>query len=335
MSSQAPRKSSLVVIAALTFIVAGLSAPSAWARQGDANTAASPPSSREEALDNAGVISLKQLGLGDSVLIEKIKTSRCNFDVGLQGLKQLKTGGLSDAVIAAVLAAENNSTSGPSDPNDPRSPHESGIWLYGEATGKPSMTQLEPSVYSQSRSGSMIFMGYGATAKQRAVLRGAHAQMVTTNRDPVFYFYFENTQSGLGGNNGATTPNEYILAQFEVKTKEDQRRLVIGSLNAYSGGSSGTEEKSVRSFSFEKLAPGIYKVSPKEPLANGEYGFFYGQTSRDSTGGKVFDFGVAGSPDTEPAPKPTQVKKKHGITSIFRRNVQTDTTRASKEANDQ
>ena len=45
----------------------------------------------------------------------------------------------------------------------------------------------------------------------------------------------------------------------------------MGQLNAYSGGQSGADSKSVRSITFDKLAPGIYKVTSKEDLANGEY----------------------------------------------------------------
>ena len=44
----------------------------------------------DETLTNASVIELQNLSLGDAVLIEKIKTSKCNFDTSITGLKQLK-----------------------------------------------------------------------------------------------------------------------------------------------------------------------------------------------------------------------------------------------------
>ena len=44
-------------------------------------------------LTNATIIELKELGLGENVVIEKIKASRCNFDVSINGLKQLKAAG--------------------------------------------------------------------------------------------------------------------------------------------------------------------------------------------------------------------------------------------------
>jgi hypothetical protein len=155
-----------------------------------------------------------------------------------------------------------------------------------------------------------------------------------TNRQPVFYFYFEHTLTGLSDNNGATSPNEYTLAQFEVAEKDNQRSLVMSSLNAYTGGQRGTEGKAVRSFDFQKLSPGIYKVSPKQDLADGEYGFFYGGTTRDTTGGKVFDFGITGSPETEPqqsvAGNTNRVSEKHGFMNLFRRNAPVATNNLQK-----
>lgn len=267
------------------------------------------PAEQEEVLTNATIIELKELGLGESLIVEKIKTSRCNFDVSINGLKQLKSAGVSDAVIGAMLSAKSaakandGAVAAPAnDSNDPNSPHEPGIWLYEENDGTPRMTKLEPSVYSQSKTGVGFFMQFGQTVKNQAVIRSAHAEIETTNRRPVFYFYFEKTESGLSdARHNATSPNEYILSQFEVSEKDNARRLVMGSINAYSGTESGAEGKSVRSFSFQKLAPGVYKVTPKEDLANGEYGFYYGQMGGLGAlgGGKVFDFRVKGLAETE------------------------------------
>jgi hypothetical protein len=272
--------------------------------QPSTGSGAAAPSQKEEVLDNAAIIELKQVGLGEPVIVEKIKTSPCNFDLSLTGLKQLKTAGVSDGIISAMLstpsAAKGNVDTAPNqsaDPNDPNSPHEAGIWLYEENSGKPKMTKLEPSVYSQMQTGSSWGLAWGGTMKSKAVIRSAHAEFATTNRQPAFYFYFEHDQSGLSDSHGATSPNEYILAQFEVKEKDNQRSLVMSSINAYSGGQSGADSKAVRSFDFQKLAPATYKVTPKDNLADGEYGFFYAGTT---AGGKVFDFGLKSSSDSAP-----------------------------------
>jgi len=271
-----------------------------------ASPSTTTPSGQGEVLNNASIIELQKLGLGEGVILQKIKGSRCAFDVSVDGLKQLKAAAVPDSVIGAMLSANSASTGNaappepPVDANNPQSPHEAGIWLYEEPSAKPKMTQLEPSVYSQTKTGSGMLSQFGVTQKRLAVIRSAHAEIETANRRPTFYFYFERTQAGLSdARNSATSPNEYVLAQFEVIEKDNQRRLLMGQMNAYSGSVTGPEDRAVRSFGFQKLAPGSYKVTPKDDLASGEYGFFYGG---NSGGGRVFDFRVKGSPETEPAP---------------------------------
>lgn len=262
---------------------------------------------KTEVLRNDSIIGLTKLHLGDSVIVEKIKTSQCDFDTSIAGLTQLKTAEVSDLVITAMLSAKtgsglnNNSPAlASSDPNDPTSPHEPGIWMLEEVDGKSKMKQLEPSVYAQHTMGAGIGAAFGVPINQEAILSGAHAVMFLTNRQPVFYFYFERPQAGFSDFRGPTSPNEYILAQFEVKQNQNQqeRRLIIGSFSAYAGGRSGAESKSVRSFDFDKLGAGAYKVTLKENLTDGEYGFFYAANA--GNGGKVFDFGIKGSAETEP-----------------------------------
>ncbi|HEY1172740.1 MAG TPA: hypothetical protein VGH19_15340 [Verrucomicrobiae bacterium] len=265
-----------------------------------------------EALNNAAVIEMQKLGLGEGVLLEKIRSSKGTYDVSIKGLGELKSAGVTDNVIQAMIAmtsagqvAGGQMASG--DVNNPSSPHEAGIWIYEEVDGKPKMTMLEPSVYNQVRSGVAFFAAYGQSANREAVIRSAKANTQTTNRKPVFYFYFEKTQGGLSDNNSVTSANEFTLAQFKVDAKQNVRKLIVGSFNIYGGSKSGPDEKAVRSFDLEKLASGVYKVTPREDLANGEYGFFYGGTTSigpfmvaNDNGGKIFDFGVNGSPETEP-----------------------------------
>jgi len=232
--------------------------------------------------------------------------------VSIGGLKSLKAAAVPDSVVSAMISASTKKDGGADakagDPNDPKSPHESGIYYYYEEVGgKPKLTKLEPAVYTQQKGGVAIFIQYGQTAQQKAVLHPAHAMLQSTSRKPVFYFYFENTASGLGETrNIATSPNEFVLAQMEFKDKDNLRTLVVGQVNAYTGAQWGPKDQSIRAFDFEKLAPGIYRVTTKQDLANGEYCLFYGGnaifgTHTTTSGGKVYDFGVKGPPETEPA----------------------------------
>jgi hypothetical protein len=318
------------IITILLIAIGCLTTSLASADDTNSTISAAQPAQTDEVLKNDTVIQLKKLGLGESVIVEKIKTSKCEFDVSMTGLTQLKAADVSDNVISAMISAHsaakgNSGVAAPvaaaaADPNDPKSPHDAGIYYYQEIDGKPKMTELEPTVYTQVKSGVGIFMAYGQTVNSKAVLHPAHAMLQCANRRPVFYFYFENTQSGLGETrNIATSPNEFVLAQFEVKDKDKDkfRTLIVGQINAYSGTQSGPKDQSVRPLQSEKLAPGVYKVSPSEDLLNGEFCFFYGGNATFGAYGtmgssKVFDFGIndASGSQFQPVETTSQTTKK-------------------------
>jgi len=64
-------------------------------------------------LTNADVVSLVKSGLGEDLIIEKIKTSSCEFRTDPEDLKILHDGGLSDTIIAAMMHAVPTDQAGP------------------------------------------------------------------------------------------------------------------------------------------------------------------------------------------------------------------------------
>jgi hypothetical protein len=97
------------IILILLIAISGTVDQFALADQTGQSLSVARPSSTADVLDNEAVIQLKQLGLGDGVIIEKIKTSHSAFDVTVNGLKQLKAAGLSDDVITAMLSTKSTS----------------------------------------------------------------------------------------------------------------------------------------------------------------------------------------------------------------------------------
>ena len=84
-----------------------------------------------------------------------------------------------------------------------------------------------------------------------------------------------------------------------MDVKKNSRELVVGEFNAF-GAQSGASSDYIQQFDYEKLSPGIYKVTPRKALAEGEYCFFYGGTTPlafygyfgAGGGQKVFDFSI-------------------------------------------
>jgi hypothetical protein len=249
----------------------------------------------EEILNNATVIELQKLSLGDGVILEKIKTSKCNFDTSLNGLKQLKEANVSSTVIQAMLATKS---SGPQvsappasgDINNPAAPHTAGVWMLESVGGKNKMTQLKSEAPAEiSRGGFIGPWGIGKVA-QTARLTGTESELQLTQRKPEFYIYFKNSSMEFSGAHG---PQEIVLAQFtvlgkEAKSNANQRAVDVASQGAY-GGTSGIDRKVTRPFEATQVAEDIYKIVPKDELAVGEYGFCPGIIGGQN---RFFTFGI-------------------------------------------
>jgi hypothetical protein len=260
-------------------------------------------------LTNADVVEMFALGLSDDVITDKIHAADVtDFDTSVPALKALKANKISDAVIRAMInprpgsapVVENTgSTLSKGDPNDPNGTHDPGIYMYVKGKNGLQLAMLEPTVYSQGKSGGVFksAMTYGiAKVKWKAVVRGAHANARSDDAGAVFYFYFEEANAGLSHASfgGTTTPNEFTLLRFDVKT--ETRETVVSQANAF-GTSSGTDDKANVSFAFSKVKPGVYKVVPSGPLKPGEYCFLssagvgtFGAGAAGAT--RLFDFGV-------------------------------------------
>lgn len=253
-------------------------------------------------LTNQSVIELVQTKLPEEVIVTKIQTSKTNFDVSTSALVALNKAGVPTSVIKAMMTPANNSVAATAiagDPNDPLIDHDAGIYIYYKTSGgKRILAELEPTVYTQGKSGGVFAsaMTYGiAKVKWKAVVRSPHAAISTIDPDAVFYFYFEEKGAGLSHSSfGTSTPNEFTLLHFDVK--QETRETVVMQANAF-GSQSGTQDKATIQFTFTKLRPGVYKVTPNAPLRPGEYCFLTAQTGGAfapgaATANKLFDFGI-------------------------------------------
>ena len=268
----------------------------------------------QQGLNNDAIVKMVKAGLSDDIIVTTINSQAGTYDTTTDGLIALKTAGVSDKVVGAMISRSSGavataaapapaamaSTAG--NPDDPAAAHEAGIYIYNDAAPTGSkMTELEPNVYTQGKTGGVLAsaMTYGiAKIKMKAVLRGAHANAQIKDAQPVFYFFFEETSAGLshasGIFGGTSTPNEYTLLKFDVKG--ETRETVIGKANVF-GASGGTDDKAVVPFTYTKLRPGVYKVVLSAPLPAGEFGFISSGGSVNvgpmgsTTNSRVFDFG--------------------------------------------
>lgn len=259
----------------------------------------------QEVLTNNDVISMTKAGLDKGVILGKIRSTQGKFDLSTNGLIELKKAGVDDMVVHAMLEANSGGakpaatvgTAVSYDPNDPMSPHDFGIYMFEDRDGKKQMTRLDPNVSAQNRTGGLwtSSMTYGlGKVKVKANLPGNAAKIQLKDSQPVFYFYLDSKSGGLNTASGIpSTPNEFALVKFNVRS--DNREVTIGKSNAF-GAKGGLSDEYVMEFTAESIGNGVFKITPKMPLKNGEYGFYLinsgNSNASSAVGAKFFDFGV-------------------------------------------
>jgi hypothetical protein len=257
----------------------------------------------EEVLNNAAILEMHEMNLGDAVILEKIKTSKCQFDTSLAGLKQLKGAKVSDAVIQAMVAASApaagkvTATASASavvlvgDANDPATPHPAGVWMMKDQ----KLTRMDSEVSGEISSGGFVGPWGIGKVGQSVRIAGLESETKIAERRPTFYLYIGNnvtagTMTGTPEFTTAQSPREIVLVEFTQSAKNNCRVLGVGKGGAYAQ-QSGIDAKATREFDVEKLADGCYKVTPKQDLADGEYAFCTVQTRGQ---GRFFTFSVKG-----------------------------------------
>ena len=226
----------------------------------------------QEVLTNESLVALKKAGLSDSIIISKIRSSQTKFDVSTKGIIGLKNAGLSDQVIeAAVNAGSAAAPAAPAAAATPAAARESIVQLIG---GKS--VELVPA------NASLEFSSGFFDSKSELVLRGRKAQYRIADKKPVFY--------------STWSANDAPLVRLKPGSDHDDRNLKISSGSfAPFGGSvkyGVRSEDKVDMEASERDARGLYKLTPKEPLPPGEYGFVLNYGMAAGASGRVYDFGV-------------------------------------------
>lgn len=273
-----------------------------------------------ENLDNAKVVQLVQVGLGEEAVVAKIKSSSNQFDVSTDALIALKNAGVPSAVIAAMIEAASASTVSANaalsaDSPDPRVPHPSGIYMLADWLEQPKMQVIDPTTSNQTKTGG--FFGYALTGglasmSFKTVIPGASARIVSTRPRPKFYFFFDQAGRSLSNAGTAsiwmagsvTSPNEFSLVRFKVKN--DMREAKVGKFNI-GGAKAGVMDEDRITFSYTQVVPGVYEVIPDRDLVSGEYGFLYSSSTGGGAGiagvgamtSKIFDFSIPGDPNAK------------------------------------
>lgn len=280
-------------------------------------------SQSSEILTNKSIVSLTTAGMSKKVILSKIQSSKCNFTTDTESLIALKKSGVEQDVIDAMVdkmseAATKTETTATTKEDDSKSAAStsssdvsvdasiiaelkkqgSGIYYVDD---KNTLTEVEPTVFSQQKSGSNYWASYWswgfAKSKKVMSVSGGSANIQFNKTKPVFYFYFDPENKSLNEQSqswiaSASSPNEFLMIKFNTKVK-NARAVTTASQNSYES-AAGIDDEFKREFKFKKVEKGIYQIYFESDLENGEYGFMYAGASATNgvTSPKVYDFGV-------------------------------------------
>jgi hypothetical protein len=267
-----------------------------------APTTAQSPALVGEQLTNDTIISLVKAGLGPETVVAKINATKGSYDTSTNALIQLKQAGVPDPVIAAMLNRSKSPvlTGAVADNTnpDPMVPHSPGIYVL-DGRGAGRMTKIDPTVSNQTKTSNIwgYAFSYGlSSAKLKMVIPNASARVQAVGRRPTFYFYFNQSgplaaMADFSMSFAATTssPSEFSLVRFDEK--KDHREAAVASIGLASF-KAGVSDKARVPFTYDDLAPGVFKVSPTADLVPGEYGFIISMGAGTGMVARIFDFAV-------------------------------------------
>ncbi|MES1159929.1 MAG: hypothetical protein ABUM51_04165 [Bacteroidota bacterium] len=240
---------------------------------------------KAEILTNANVITMTKAGLGNMIIISKIESSTCKFDLSTNALIELKKQGVGDDVVKSMMdkssgkpAAAKTDVAATGVKNDVAKPAPSTglsgvdlinhVYTYNKTT--QAVKPLEKAV-----AGMRTKQGFfGGTVLLQ--VDGLHSSLRLS---------LEDAGSFVINTAGSASP-EVVL--YKLKSIKDHREVPSMKVGSFTGVKTGED---VISVDIIKLKDGIYQITPGKKLDKGEY-FFTGKPAAGSNSMDAYAFGV-------------------------------------------
>jgi hypothetical protein len=205
---------------------------------------------------NDSVIKMVKAGMSDSIVISTINSQPAHFSLSANDLIALKQAGVSDAVMAAMIA--ENAPAAATAPSANRSEYPTDIGVYYGS--QEVYTNLQAEVVNTKTGGFMKSLATDGIVKGdiNGHINGEHSPTSLTT--PLDFLIVVRD---------GDAPAEYQLLRLHAKSKYREFRSVTGGVFHASTGAS----RDLIEFQSVKVAPLTYKIILTAPLAPGEYGF--------------------------------------------------------------
>jgi hypothetical protein len=257
--------------------------------------AAAVPASAEP-FNNDSVLALTRAGVGSTVLLAKVNSLPCGYDVSTPAIICLQKAGVPEKVIAAMVdrcAGSTRAQGAEGNSDDPMVRRTPGLYVARREGDRSVLRAIRPTVVTGSHvsgNGSVLFPYIS-----RLDVAQPAAQTVLDTASPGFYFYFDAQDRKVGDfgealSASAQSPAEFTLVRF--KAVKGMREMVVGRM-AGIGGETGMDPRNTIAFSQTEMGDGIFKAEMQAPLAPGQYAFVLAGSKGTKYGGtyyRVYDF---------------------------------------------
>lgn len=233
-------------------------------------------------LNNDAIIKMAKAGLGEEIILATIQSQPATFTTGADALIALKSAGVSDKVIAAMVA-KAGSAAKPAAPAAPApaaapAPLVSEVGVYYKKAD--AWADLQPEVVNFKTGGVLKTIGTAGIVKGdvNGHVNGSHSP--TQLKSPVEILVY--TPEGV-------SITEYQLLRLRDQKDSREFRTVTGGVMHVSGGAT----RDLIPFENKKIAPRTYEVVLPN-IGSGEYGLLP-PASSDATSssgriGKIYSF---------------------------------------------
>ena len=237
----------------------------------------------QTAMNNDAVIKMAKAGLSEDVILGSVNGQPGNYTTNADALIALKTAGVSDKVIGAMIAKSSGGGAAPAPAAAPAAGGAgpvSEVGLYYKKND--AWTDLPPEIVNFKTGGVLKTIGTAGIVKGdiNGHLNGEHSK--TGLKSPVEILVY--TSEG-------TAVEEYQLLRLHDSKDAREFRTVTGGIVHSSGGAT----RDLIPFESKKIAPRTYQITLPN-LGSGEYGMLP-PTAGDGTGssgriGKIYSFRI-------------------------------------------
>jgi hypothetical protein len=231
---------------------------------------------------------LAKAGLSDDLIVTTINSQAGAYDTSADGLIALKSAGVSDKVVAAIVARASAPAAPPAAATPAAAPAVSarppgiddvGVY-YQDKSG--AWQRLEPEIVNFKSGGVLKSLATNGLVKGdiNGHIQGDHAKNVLTFPVTLAVYVAEGIDI-----------QEYQLLRLRMNSNNREFRSVTGGVFHSSGGATRDDVE----FKSDKIGPRVYKIVLDQLLGKGEYGILppgsY-SSSNMASGGKIYTISI-------------------------------------------